>query len=40
VKFYRDFVAAQKDDPSGYKTLVKVLGEKDMDAFKKKWEGM
>lgn len=38
VKFYRDFVANQKDDPTGYQTLQKVLGEEDMDAFKKKWE--
>lgn len=39
VKFYRDFVANQKTDPTGYRTLVQTLGEKDMDAFKKKWEG-
>ncbi len=38
VKFYRGFVADQKSDPTGYKTLVKTLGEKDMDAFKTKWE--
>ena len=37
-KFYREFVAGQKDDPTGYETLVRVLGEKDMEAFKKKWE--
>jgi hypothetical protein len=38
VKFYREFHARQKNDPSGYKTLQGVLGEADMDAFKKKWE--
>ena len=38
VKFYKDFLAARKDDPTGYKTLVKVLGESDMAAFQKKWE--
>jgi len=38
VKFYHDFAAAQKEDPTGYKTLQKVLGEKDMDAFRKRWE--
>jgi hypothetical protein len=38
VKFYRDFVAAQKEDPTGYKTLQRVLGEKDMAAFQKRWE--
>jgi hypothetical protein len=37
-KFYREFVARQRDDPTGYDTLVKTLGENDMDAFKKKWE--
>lgn len=38
VKFYRAFVDAQKDDPTGYKTLASVLGEKDMTAFQRKWE--
>jgi len=38
VKFYHDFVANQKEDPTGYKTLQKVLGEKDMAAFQKVWE--
>lgn len=38
TKFYDDFTANKKDDPTGYKTLQKVLGEEDMDAFKKKWE--
>ena len=38
IKFYRDFHAAQKTDPGGFKTLQKVLGEADMDAFKSKWE--
>ena len=40
-KFYKDFVANCKTDPTGYKTLKKVLGlktDKEMDAFKKKWE--
>ncbi|HJQ81421.1 MAG TPA: C39 family peptidase [Lacipirellulaceae bacterium] len=38
TKFYRDFVANQKDDPTGYKTLVKTLGEDDMEAFQMTWE--
>ena len=38
VKFYHAFVAARKDDPAGYETLKRILGEKDMDAFKKRWE--
>jgi len=38
VKFYREFVARQKDDPSGYATLRRILGVRDMNAFKLKWE--
>ena len=37
-KFYREFKKNQKADPSGYETLKKVFGEKDMDAFKERWE--
>ena len=37
-KFHHRFVADHKTDPTGYKTLKAVLGEKDMQAFKKKWE--
>ena len=37
-KFHHQFVANQKTDPSGYKTLQAVLGEEDMQAFKKKWQ--
>jgi hypothetical protein len=36
--FYREFVANQKDDPTGYNTLVKTLSEDDMSAFQKRWE--
>ena len=39
VKFYKDFVARQKVDPSGYESLRRVLRVRDMDAFKRKWEG-
>lgn len=38
ISFYHQFVAQQKDDPTGYKTLQKVLGETNMDLFKRKWE--
>jgi len=38
VKFYQEFLARQKEDPSGFKSLQKVLAERDMDAFKTKWE--
>ena len=38
VKFYQNFHARQKEDPSGLKTLQSVLSESDMNAFKGKWE--
>jgi len=38
MKFYQEFHAHQKEDPSGFNTLQKVLAEADMDAFKTKWE--
>jgi hypothetical protein len=38
VKFYHQFVAAAEQDPTGYETLKRVLGDGDMNAFKKKWE--
>ena len=38
MKFYHEFVAAAKEDPTGYATLKRVLGEKDMEAFEAKWE--
>ncbi|NIA22069.1 MAG: hypothetical protein GWP05_08945 [Anaerolineaceae bacterium] len=36
--FYHEFAANAEGDPAGYETLRKVLGEKDMAAFKKRWE--
>lgn len=36
-KFYREFVANSKTDPTGYRTLQRVLGERDMAAFQRKW---
>jgi len=38
VKYYREFVNHQKDDSSGYKTLVRVLAIRDVAAFKRRWE--
>lgn len=38
VRFYREFTAHQKQDPTGYQTLQKVLGTRDMKAFKLRWE--
>ncbi len=36
--YYKEFVANCDTDPTGYDTLIKVLGEKDMPAFQKSWE--
>jgi hypothetical protein len=38
IEFYKQFVANQKQDPSGFNTLKKVLGEEDLEQFKTKWE--
>jgi len=38
IEFYKQFVANQKQDPSGFNTLKKILGEEDMERFKAKWE--
>jgi len=39
VKYASEFMKSAKDDPSGYKTLQKILGTEDMTAFQKKWNG-
>ncbi len=36
--FYREFYKNRKDDPTGYRTLKKILGVDDMQKFQKKWE--
>ena len=38
VSFYRQFHAQQKKDPTGYQTLVTVLGTPNMERFQKDWE--
>src|ERR1044071_893385 len=38
VKFYKEFYANRKTDPTGYQTLQTVLNEPDMAAFQQKWE--
>jgi hypothetical protein len=38
IKFYREFLAHQKADPTGYQSLQKVLAVVDMNAFKLRWE--
>ncbi|MBN2493376.1 MAG: C39 family peptidase [Deltaproteobacteria bacterium] len=39
-EYYHAFLKHQAEDPTGYKTLRRILGEEgeDMDAFQKKWE--
>ena len=38
AKFYHEFYANHRKDPTGYATLKKVLGGEDMAAFQKRWE--
>ncbi len=38
VNYYHAFRKSHKTDPTGYKTLKKILGEKDMTAFQQRWE--
>ena len=37
-KFYKEFTANVKTDPSGYETLLKVLEVKDVAAFEILWQ--
>lgn len=36
-RYYRAFKAAARTDPSGYKTLQTILGQRDMTAFEARW---
>jgi len=38
VKFYKQFLANRKTDPTGYETLKSVLAETDMQQFQRKWQ--
>src|SRR2546421_335427 len=38
VKYYREFANNRKSDPTGYRTLVRVVAIRDMGAFKRSWE--
>jgi hypothetical protein len=38
INFYRQFHKQQKNDPTGYQTLVSVLGTPNMAQFQKDWE--
>ncbi|NND97907.1 MAG: hypothetical protein HKN47_11325, partial [Pirellulaceae bacterium] len=37
-KYYHQFVANQKTDPTGYQTLQKILDSPDMTEFQEKWQ--
>jgi hypothetical protein len=39
TRFYREFRAHQKEDPSGYLTLRRILGRRvNMSVWQKQWE--
>lgn len=38
TKFYKKFLIDHKTDPTGYKTLQNITGERDMNVFQRKWE--
>jgi hypothetical protein len=38
VPFYREFSANSKTDPTGLRSLKKVLKENDLESFRKTWE--
>lgn len=38
IKYYKEFTKNSATDPTGYKTLQKVLGVNNMVAFQKTWE--
>ena len=38
VRYYREFYSKRAEDPTGFETLKRVLGEPDMDAFKGRWQ--
>ena len=38
VRYFREVRERQAEDPTGYDTLRRVLGEKDMGAFQRRWE--
>jgi hypothetical protein len=37
VPFYRAFHENRRTDPTGYRTLKKILDENDMERFQKRW---
>ncbi len=37
-RYYHRFLARREVDPTGYRTLQEVLGERDMAAFERRWQ--
>ena len=38
VDYYRLFHSQRKNDPTGYQSLIKILGNPNMERFQKQWE--
>ena len=38
TKFYNEFLMNQTSDPTGYSSLQKVLGRRDMNVFQREWQ--
>ncbi len=38
VKYFHEFKRSVKDDPTGFKTLQRMVDEEDMEVFQEKWE--
>jgi len=38
TRFYSEFHSNHETDPTGYKSLQKVLARRDMDSFQRQWE--
>jgi hypothetical protein len=38
IRYYREFLARRAQDPSGFRTLVSVLGNPDMADFQRDWQ--
>jgi hypothetical protein len=38
ISYYHEFRREQKNDPGGYRTLVRILGTPDMEEFHERWE--
>ena len=37
-RYYQEFVRDHERDPTGYRTLMRLVGSPDPDAFQEQWE--